>query len=74
MFDQLARSISVNGIGQFEDEVAAFVTRAVRRGAPPVLVSVLSDRSSPEVARERAFGRLAAFLARPDRPAERPAA
>lgn len=73
MFDQLARSISVNGISQFEDEVAAFVKRAVRRGAPPVLVSVLSDRSSPEVARERAFGRLAMFLARPHR-AERPAA
>lgn len=74
MFDQLARSISVNGIGQLEDEVAAFVKRAVRQGAPPVLVSVVSDRSSPEVARERAFGRLATFLARHDRPAERPAA
>jgi len=63
MYEQLARSISVSGISSVESEVAAFVNRAVRRGAPAVLVSVLNDRSSPEVARERAFGRLAAFLA-----------
>lgn len=62
MFDQLAFSISYGGISRFEDEVAAFVNRAVRAGAPGPLVSVVADRSSPDVVRERAFGRVAAYL------------
>jgi hypothetical protein len=63
MLDQLAWSISASGISRFEDEVAAYVKRAVRAGAPGHLTSVVSDRSSPDVVRERAFGRLAQFLA-----------
>ena len=63
MFDQLALSISASGISRFENEVAAYVNRAVRAGAPAHLAAVVCDRSSPDVIRERAFGRLMEHLA-----------
>jgi hypothetical protein len=45
--------------------ITAVVHRAAAEGASPVLIGVLADPTAPEVARIRAFGKLALQLARP---------
>ncbi len=61
----LAQALAADGVSPHEARLAAVAQLAGRRGANPVLVSVALDPSEPEIARLRAFGRLAAMLARP---------
>jgi hypothetical protein len=60
---RLARSIDMHGIAANEAAVAMVVDRAWIAGVDPVLLSVLSDVTQPEIARERAFGMIATALA-----------
>jgi hypothetical protein len=58
----LAADLATGGLAGHEADVHALVRTARARGASPVLVDILADRDQPEVARLRAFGRIAAYL------------
>ena len=70
--DSLAADIDRFGLGAVEAEVTALAEQARDAGASPIALAVLTDRSEPEIARERAFGLVAAQLTRA--PARRVAA
>lgn len=61
--DELAHDIARCGITCVEPAVRAVAEAAARVGACSVLVRLVADPSAPRAARERAFGRLAVFLA-----------
>jgi hypothetical protein len=61
-FAGLADGLATDQRAAAEREVARFVEHARRRGASPVLLSILDDPAEPDVARQRAFGRIAAEL------------
>lgn len=71
--DRAAHDIAEDGIDAHPAMVDHLVRVARRHGLSPTLATVLADPTAPAVARERAFGRLAATLAaatsapRPDR-------
>jgi hypothetical protein len=60
---RIASDIDTHGIGANETAVSMVVDRASIAGVDPVLLSVLSDVTQPEIARDRAFGRIATALA-----------
>jgi hypothetical protein len=64
-FDDLAAKLASNGPAALHDELTRFVTSAAARGATPSLLSILADESQPDVARQRAFGRIAVELSHP---------
>lgn len=59
----LAADIDRFGLGAVEAEVTALAEQARDAGVSPIALAVLTDRSEPEIARERAFGLVAAQLA-----------
>lgn len=61
---ELATLVAEFGIARFESEVGAAAEDAGRRGAPARLVALTTDRHTPDIVRERAFGRMAAYLPR----------
>lgn len=65
MFDMqnLAGIIDTYGIAAVEPEISQVVSEAHGRGVGGVAVDVLGDRGQPEVARLRAFSRVAGLLA-----------
>ena len=71
----LAHDLASDGLGGHERAVRAVVREARAYGVSPALVSILADPREPEVARLRAFGRIAVALdARHTAPRIRPAA
>jgi hypothetical protein len=60
--DVLAHGISTGGIEAHDAPARAFADWAYRRGFNPTVAAVLADSTAPSVARERAFGRLAAAV------------
>jgi hypothetical protein len=65
--DFLAWSVAQDGVEAHRAELLSVGREARARGVSPVLVDVLLDASQPEVARQRAFGAVAAALgAQPD--------
>jgi hypothetical protein len=60
--DEFASKLACDGPNALEPELRRFVGSALRRGASPLLVSILADRTEPAVVRERVFGRLLAEL------------
>lgn len=62
-FDHLASKLASDGPAAIHGELTRFVEHAAARGATPLLLSVLADDDEPLVARQRAFGRIAAELA-----------
>jgi hypothetical protein len=64
-FDDVAAALASNGPAAVHDALTRFVTLATARGATPSLLSILADESQPDVARQRAFARLATELANP---------
>jgi hypothetical protein len=64
-FDDLAAKLASNGPAAIHDELTRFVKFAAARGATPSLLSILADESQPDVARQRAFGRIATELSDP---------
>ena len=72
---ELALDLASDGFGGHEHAVRSVVRSARDRGVAPTLVAVLADPRQPEVARLRAFGRIAVALAEaPAAPRVRPAA
>jgi hypothetical protein len=65
--DVAAHRVAADGVAGHEALVADVARHARRAGAPDVLTSVLADRRQPVVARERALGKVLAWLARPGR-------
>lgn len=61
-FEMLAQALAVDGFTPHEARVRAAADLAGRRGADPISISVVLDPAEPEVARLRAFGRMAAWL------------
>ncbi len=59
----LAWDLATDGFSGHENAVLAVVRAARQRGVSPVLVDILADVRQPEVARLRAFGRIAVALA-----------
>lgn len=62
--DTLAHNIATFGIEQFEAEVRAVAEHAHGRGISPVMAMLVADPTEPSVARERAYSRLVAALAK----------
>jgi hypothetical protein len=60
----LADRLAAHGPGAVERELERFVGHARRQRVTPVLLSILADPDQPDVARERAFGRIAVELER----------
>ncbi len=60
--DTLAADIDRFGLGAVEAEVTALVERAHDAGIRSIALDVLTDRTEPEIARERAFSLVAAQL------------
>ena len=61
----LAQRLASFGPGTLTIELHRFARDALRRGACPLLVSVVADATQPDVARLRAFGRIMADHQRP---------
>lgn len=73
----VGEQVAAAGLAAAEQRIAAVVGVARREGIAGQLVAVVTDRTQPAVARERALGRLLAALdaaPEPDRPAARSAA
>lgn len=64
----LAERLATFGPATLTIELRRFARDALRRGACPLLVSVVADPSQPDVARLRAFGRIIADLHQPTAP------
>jgi hypothetical protein len=62
--DSLAWRIAEHGIDAELAAVQDFARRAVAAGVPESLVAVMLDAHQPDIARQRAFGAVAADLAR----------
>lgn len=62
--DHLAHLIAVNGIVQYESDIARLVVRLRSLGHTGSLVDLLGDHQAAPIARERAFGVLVGQLAR----------
>lgn len=59
---KLAADLESGGFVGHDTAVRSVVQAARARGVSPVLVDILADPGEPEVARLRAFGRVAATL------------
>jgi hypothetical protein len=64
-FADLAERVATGDLDLDSGAFTALVTAARRRRASDVLIGVLLDPAAPAVARQRAFGRLAAAVAAP---------
>jgi hypothetical protein len=60
--DALARQVAEEGVDSDRAQVVSVVRAAMATGASPVLAEVVTDPREPEVARQRAFGRLLGHL------------
>jgi hypothetical protein len=63
--DALAWRVAEDGVERHLDDVVAFGHQALSQGACSVLVAVMLDPDEPPIARQRAFGAVAAALAAP---------
>lgn len=69
--DRLAYGIAADGMIPYNDAITAMVLRARAAGHRSAALDVLADPAQPEVARQRAFGKVAVAFA--DRRHSRPA-
>jgi hypothetical protein len=72
-FVDLVERFAAHGPAGIEDELAWFVGHARAHGATPVLLSILADAAQPDIARQRAFGRILAELDHPGQSTSQPA-
>lgn len=63
LLSDLAAAVERDGVAAHDHELRDVALDARRAGLSPVLASIVADADAPEVARLRAFGRLAAQLA-----------
>jgi hypothetical protein len=64
-FGNLAHELASHRPAAVEGELSRFIEHARRRGATPLLLSILADADQPDVVRERAFGRIVTELKSP---------
>jgi hypothetical protein len=64
-YAELADRLATHGPAALERELRGLIRDARRHGVTPVLVTILADPVQPDVARQRAFGRIVAELDRP---------
>jgi hypothetical protein len=69
----LAERLATDGPVALQRELRCLIREARRHGVTPLLVTILADPSQPDVARQRAFGRVLAELERPHEPQPHPA-
>jgi hypothetical protein len=62
--DAFAHALARDGLAPHEARLRAVAEIAGKRGADPLFVAVALDRGEPEVARLRAFARVARVFAR----------
>jgi uncharacterized protein (DUF1330 family) len=68
-YADLAERVATVGPAAVESELRRFLREARRQNVTHLLVAILADPSQPEVARQRAFGRIHAELEQPHRSA-----
>jgi hypothetical protein len=61
---ELADRLATHGPAALQGELCRLVRDALRHGVTPLLVAILADPRQPDVARERAFGRIVTELER----------
>jgi hypothetical protein len=61
-YADLADRLATHGPRAVDRELARLVEHARRHPVTPVLLTILADRDQPDVARERAFGRIVVEL------------
>ena len=66
-FADLAERLATDGPVALHGELRRLIREARRHGVTPLLVTILADTAQPDVARQRAFGRILAELERPPR-------
>ncbi len=64
-YADLAETLATDGPVALHSELRSLIREARRHGVTPLLVTILADPSQPDVARQRAFGRILAELERP---------
>jgi hypothetical protein len=69
--DDLAHRLASHGSAAVDSELPGFLAYARRRGATPLLLSILADTSQPDVVRQGAFGRITTELQQPRRTTQR---
>jgi hypothetical protein len=62
-YPKLADRVATDGPAALEHELRRLIRDARRHRVTPLLVTILADRSQPDIARQRAFGRVLAELA-----------
>jgi hypothetical protein len=63
-YDELAHRLATHGPAGLQRELLRLIRDARRHGVTPLLVTILADPREPDVARQRAFGRILAELGR----------
>jgi hypothetical protein len=66
-YAELADRLATQGPAALQRELRRLIRDARRRGVTPLLVTILADPGQPDVARQRAFGRILAELGHPDK-------
>ncbi len=64
-YAKLADRLATHGPAALQSELRRLIRDARRHGVTPLLVTILADPAQPDVARQRAFGRILAELERP---------
>jgi hypothetical protein len=64
-YAELADRLATHGPAALQGELRRLIRDARRHGVTPLLVSILADPAEPDVARQRAFGRIVTELERP---------
>lgn len=73
-FDELAFAVAADGVAAHAAALRTLAERALASGVPARLVALLTDDTQPEVARQRALGKVLALLDNVDGTPETPAA
>jgi hypothetical protein len=60
---ELGHAVAVEGLAAHEHRIRTLLAVAADHGVSPALLSVLADRTQPDVARERALARVVVAVA-----------
>jgi hypothetical protein len=72
-YAELAHRLATHGPAGLQRELRRLIRDARRHGVTPLLVTILADPGQPDVARQRAFGRILAELGHPHKTRPHPA-
>jgi hypothetical protein len=72
-YAELAHRVATHGPAGLQRELRCLIRDARRHGVTPLLVTILADPGQPDVARQRAFGRILAELGHPHKTRPHPA-